>query len=384
MTDSSENLSLYIHFPFCASKCRYCDFYSVPHHANLLDDYLKAIILEWKNISHNKLCTTSKIQTIYFGGGTPSILSPEQFAFLHDELISKLNLSENYEWSIECNPDSYTDEKALIYRNRGVTRLTFGIQSFNNKELSVLGRRHSAEKALNVLNSPLLAHFNSIGLDLMFGIPLQTTESFLNSLSTALSSPYIKHFSLYELTLNDHTPFGRHYRKLPLPDDDMICEMTSSSLQKCTNLGFEHYEISNYALPSFHSRHNEIYWDHKNYIGLGASAHSYFHPLRWSNIADISSYIEKTFAGDSTTDFTENIDGVKLANELLFLGLRRRTGINEELYLKRTGTVFYNAITNSKLDEFVNNGFLIHESPWWRPTEKGMLYADAMARELFI
>ncbi len=384
MIEQSESISLYIHIPFCASKCRYCDFFSVPPNSNLINDYIKAIVLEWEIISQKEFFNTHKVKTIYFGGGTPSLLSSAQFSFLYDELISKLDLSENLEWSIECNPDSFSEEKGYAYKNRGVTRLTFGIQSLDNKELSILGRPHNAEKALETLALSVLSSFDSISADLMFGIPLQTLKSFQYSLSSVLSVPYIKHISLYELTINEHSPFGRHYKKLPLPEDDLVSEMAQAALNICSNRGFEHYEISNYALPSFHSRHNETYWDHQNYIGLGASAHSYLHPKRWSNVADINSYIKKTFNGYSTVDFNEIIDGVKLANELLFLGLRKKNGINEKLYQIQTGNSFYNEITCKKLDSFLDNGLLIYESPWWRPTEKGMWYADAIARELFL
>lgn len=383
MIEQSEPMSLYIHIPFCASKCNYCDFFSDPHNSNLISDYIKAIVLEWDIISKKESCNTHKIKTIYFGGGTPSLLSSEQFSFLYNELISKLDLSDDFEWSIECNPDSFSEEKGYAYLNRGVTRLTFGIQSLDNKELSILGRRHSAEKALETLDLSVLSGFDSIGADLMFGIPIQTIKSFDNSLSSVLSTPYVKHISLYELTINEHTPFGRHYKKLPLPEDDLIGEMAELGLNICRNRGFEHYEISNYALPNFHSRHNDTYWDHRNYIGLGASAHSYLHPKRWSNVADISTYIKKTFSGYSTVDFNEIIDGFKLANELLFLGLRKKSGINEKLYQMQTGSSFYSDITCKKLDSFLEKGLLIYESPWWRPTEKGMWYADAMARELF-
>lgn len=378
----NSTLSLYLHFPFCASKCHYCDFYSESKSEQLLDRYLEALLIEWDQICRKFDCSKYQIQTIYFGGGTPSLLSPRQFSYICNELRSRLNLANNLEWTVECNPDSYSNDLADSLLKLGVNRLSFGIQSLDNKELKVLGRRHSAQRARDILNSSSLSGFQSIGADLMFGIPLQTKQSFEQSLTEVLSSPYVKHLSLYELTISEDTPFGRHHKKLPLPDDDLIGEMTELSSTMAGSRGFEHYEVSNYALPSFHSRHNEAYWDHQNYIGLGASAHSYLHPLRWSNIADTSTYINNCTSGKSTSDFSETIDGVKLAYEILFLGLRRQSGIDEEHYKQRTGKPFYSATTKMKLDQFLNSGYLVYENPFWRPTEKGMLFADTITRDL--
>jgi oxygen-independent coproporphyrinogen-3 oxidase len=221
---NDSSFSLYIHIPFCASKCRYCDFYSDPKLKNLIDNYLKAVVLEWYQIQKN-LSPHYQIETIYFGGGTPSILSTDQFAFLVKELIEKTNRSLQCEWTLECNPDSFSEEKAHAFSDAGVTRLSFGIQSLDNKELQMLGRIHNAQTALQVLHSPALALFQSINADLMYGIPLQTIDSFTESLLTLIRLPHIKHLSLYELTINDDTPFGRHYRKLPLPDDVWISTM---------------------------------------------------------------------------------------------------------------------------------------------------------------
>ncbi len=380
MNDSS--ISLYIHIPFCASKCRYCDFYSDPKLKNLTDNYLKAIVREWHQIQKN-LPSHYQIDTIYFGGGTPSILSADQFSFLFKEIIGRSSRSLQCEWTVECNPDSFSEEKAHVFLDAGVTRLSFGIQSLDDRELRLLGRIHNAQTASKVLQSPILSLFQSISADLMYGIPLQTIDTFTESLLTLIKLPNIKHLSLYELTINEDTPFGRHYKKLPLPDDNQIASMSDYCTYICEEYGFEHYEISNYALPSFHSKHNEAYWNHQNYIGLGASAHSYIHPYRSSNVADVSTYIQKINNDTTAIDFKEEIDGTKFANELLFLGLRRQIGINEKLFLTHTGKIFYNSNNKEKIDSFVDRGYLFYDSPWWRPTELGMHYADTMARDLF-
>lgn len=379
----STSLSIYIHFPFCISKCRYCDFYSEVQNADTIDTYIKALTAEWEEVSKKYKLTGATIQTLYFGGGTPSCLSEDQFYKLYNCLIKTFRFSSHYEWSVECNPDSFTINKAGIYAECGVTRLTFGIQSLNEKELRIMGRPHTAEKAIETLYSSCLNRFESIGADLIYGLPGQSLLSYENSLNCVLGSPYVKHLSLYELTINDHTPFGRHQNLLQLPDDDTVASMWEKSTAICKRHGFEHYEVSNYALPGYHSRHNEMYWNHQNYIGLGPSAHSYIHPERWSNFADIKTYIAKCLERKSCKDYSEMLDGAKLAHEMIFLGLRRSIGLNEEDLRIRTGEILTDNGRSEKLENFISAGYLVYEPPWWRPTEKGMLYADAMARDLF-
>jgi oxygen-independent coproporphyrinogen-3 oxidase len=320
------------------------------------------------------------VETIFFGGGTPSLLNEKKFTKLCVLLKKHFTLAENYEWSIECNPDSFTQNKALSYLENGVNRLSFGVQSLNDRELKLLGRRHNRERALEVLHEPVLKEFRSIGVDLMFGLPLQNIESFKDTLQSVINIPVVKHLSVYELTINENTPFGRHEKRLSLPDDEEIAMMLQCCEHICNESGFEHYEISNYALPGYRCKHNEVYWQHKNYLGLGPSAHSYMHLYRWSNYSDLKKYKLSCQYGFAPVDFKEEIDAEKMADEIVFLGLRYSNGIDENDFFNKTGKLFRGDHNSEMLMKYIENGYLIYDKPFWKPTEKGMLFADEMAR----
>lgn len=379
MVDSA--ISLYIHIPFCRSKCRYCDFYSIKDDSDA-DRYIRALSGEWRNVKLKHDLGNVKIKTVYFGGGTPSLLPIESWRKLGDLFISGSDLSDNYECSVECNPDSFTPELAAVLAEIGVTRLTFGIQSLNDGELRILGRRHSLQRALEVINHKSLDMFKSVGADLMYGIPGQSVFSLENSLDNVLSSPYIKHLSAYELTIGSSTSFGRHLSMLPLPDEDIVLEMTMSVLEKTTKSGMIQYEISNYAKPGNSCMHNECYWDHSDYIGLGCAAHSYLDSQRWSNVKNVNEYINSIEYDRSPVAGIERIDSKTLAKEMVFLGLRRVCGINEDDFEEKTGFNFKEYADKEKLDLFQKQDLLDYSKPWWRLTGKGLLLADGISREL--
>jgi oxygen-independent coproporphyrinogen-3 oxidase len=377
---SGSFISLYVHIPFCLSKCRYCDFYSETGQSNI-DKYIDALGEEWRIISAEKGLADKKIRTLYFGGGTPSLLTCLQWERIGELFINKTDTADNFECTVECNPDSFTSELAERLAGIGVTRLTFGIQSLNDRELRFLGRRHSAAKAFQSINDKSLDKFQSIGADLMYGIPGQTLESFDNSLIRVLGSSYVKHLSAYELTVNPATPFGRHISILPLPDEDTVVEMTKLALTRSKEFWFDQYEISNYAKPGFSCRHNEIYWEHEPYIGIGCAAHSYLHPYRWSNIKSVDEYFEKLNAGELPLESTEKIDNSTMAREMIFLGLRRVKGINTEQFRVKTGMDLFEIIGEEKPRNFQMKGLLNYSHPYISLTTEGMLFADAISRE---
>lgn len=374
----SATISIYIHIPFCLSKCRYCDFYSETEQATV-DRYIEALGQEWKIVSDRKNLADKKIRTMYFGGGTPSLLTCSQWERIGEIFTSKT--TENFECTVECNPDSFSAELSYFLAGTGVTRLTFGIQSLNDRELRFLGRRHSALKAYQVLNDNSLDMFESIGADLMYGIPGQTLESFDNSIIRVLGSSYVKHLSAYELTVNPSTPFGRHISILPLPDEETVVEMTKLVLARANEFGLDQYEISNYAKPGFSCRHNEIYWEHEPYIGIGCAAHSYQHPYRWSNVKSIDQYLKKLNNGELPVESTEYIDNSTLAREMVFLGLRRISGINTELFEEKTGINLFETIGKEKLQKFQMKGLVKYSHPNISLTNEGLLFADAISRE---
>lgn len=375
-------LSLYIHIPFCIKKCRYCDFYSVPYDEELADGYIDALGKELDLFLSKYGWKKPLIDTIFFGGGTPSILSVKQWSRISERIHSLVSLSENCEWTVECNPDSFTIEKGRAYLDAGVNRITFGVQSINERELAIMGRVHSAVRVREVLSSSVLEQFKSVGVDLIYGLPGQTIETLTTSLETLLNFKIVKHLSIYELNINATTPFGRHAALLPLPSDDYSYEMALSILEHTKRYGFEQYEISNFAKPGYRCRHNEVYWNHDAYIGIGTGAHSYIHPLRSADNNTISSYIDALTKGNFPEKEAETIDGEILAREMIFLGVRRCDGIDAEKFSAKTGFNFEEYAGKAKLDQLIENGLLIHNGSRWQPTENGMLVSDAIARDL--
>jgi|WetSurMetagenome_2_1015567.scaffolds.fasta_scaffold00220_19 oxygen-independent coproporphyrinogen III oxidase len=373
-------ISLYIHVPFCGRKCGYCDFYSVPYEDVLADEYVTALVKEWSIVSKDLGLENAVIKTVFCGGGTPSLLSVAQWQKLRSSLMQHMDITHDAEWTIECNPDSFDGEKAELWRSMGVTRLTFGIQSLDEKELKWLGRIHSAEQATRALDSPILRIFSSIGADLMYGIPRQTAESFLKSIGAILSRPVIKHLSAYELTICKDTPFAT--ANLPLPDEDGIVVMTKALFTTCRERGFERYEISNFAKAGHRCRHNEAYWNHSPYIGLGPAAHSYVHSKRWANAGDIKKYLTMINGGKRAVDFEETIDKATLTSEMIFLRLRTADGLDEEVFQDAAGEAFYSGARRKILDGLLNDALIVFNGTKWRLTEDGIMIGDEIARRL--
>lgn len=377
-------LSLYLHIPFCAEKCRYCDFYSIKTDNRLIERYCAALPREIDLYRDYPAVTGAKVRTVFFGGGTPTVLAAEDLAELCGLVRSRFPLAPDVEWTVECNPESFTIEKAAVLLEHGVTRLTFGIQSLNDRELSLLGRVHASARAMEVLRDPVLHRFKSIGADIIYGIPGQTVETLDRTIERLLEFPVISHISAYELTVAEGTPLGRHRSLLPMPDDESIAAMTQHLWKRLAEAGFEQYEVSNFAKQGHRCRHNEAYWDHQPYLGLGGAAHSYLHPVRWGNIRDVGRYCSMLDAGVPPREFTETLDPHKLAMEMVFLGLRRINGIDEDRFEEICGNLFENIVDSKKLEYYQQQGLIWHEKPFWRPTPQGMLMADGMARGLML
>ena len=391
------DLSLYIHIPFCVRKCRYCDFYSVPvgdlsfaGDVSLVNQYIDALSLEWESYENSGITDGKVLRTVYLGGGTPSILDIDMWGRLNEKLFSRIDKSGIMEWSIECNPESFSIDKARMYAESGVTRLTFGVQSLNTRELSICGRAHGAERAREVLGYNCLNDlFDSIGVDIIYALPGQTANSLDGTLLSILSIPAIKHLSAYELTIANDTPFGRHKKILPLPHEESSANMYELINGRCTERGMVQYEVSNYALPGHESIHNKAYWSHTPYIGLGASAHSYIHPKRWSNTANVNRYISallspSNISYQNAVDFEEYINQQELSKEIIFLGLRNISGIDENNFAARTGVSLRADGRGEFLRKYVDSGLLKRSGSKWIPSSKGMLFADMMARELMV
>ncbi len=376
-------ISLYVHIPFCAGKCHYCDFYSVPYDESLARDFVAALDKEWSIVSQDPALCTPVIKTVFFGGGTPSILPVKLWEDIRDLVMRRFSISPGVEWTVECNPESFAEEKTDLWLSMGVTRLTFGVQSLNDEELLRLGRHHTARQALCALESPGLSEFKSIGIDLMYGLPGQTLRSFRASVERALSLPFVRHLSAYELTISGNTPFGRD-KNLVLPHEDVAIDMARALFRACRENGFERYEISNFARPGHHCIHNEAYWNHSPYVGLGPAAHSFVGGKRWANTADVRRYVSLLKAGDKPVDFEETIAVGQKVCEMIMLRLRTAQGLDEDAFAEAAGEDFCSGKRKQFLENAVNRGLAVYRKPRWVLTEEGMLVADAIIRTLII
>ena len=357
---------LYVHIPFCARICPYCAFYK-----DLLDRsqtwrFCEAILRDL-----DQQCASFALtpETIYFGGGTPTALTTSQLEFLLGGFHGRLNLSSLAEWTIEANPGSVSARKAALLRKLGVTRVSLGIQSWDNELLKVLGREHNSQQAEQSFHILRAAGFSNINVDLMFGLPGQTVEQWKFTLEKTIALRP-DHVSAYCLTYEEDTEFFlRHARGELLQDADTdaaFFEMTMSILK---NAGYEQYEISNYAPPGFSSVHNRAYWMGKDYLGIGPSAFSTVGMQRWQNICDYRGYTDRVFSGQSPRGISENLTKEMKRTERVALSLRTSDGVSAS---------DLNGFAQER-NEFIALGLLRKSKGNFVLTRKGKELADSVA-----
>lgn len=335
---------VYIHIPFCLKKCLYCDFYSITD-KTLIKAYTDALIDEIR--SHKG----EKTETVYIGGGTPTSIGDELLRIV-DAVKETFALSENYEFTVEANPGATDGKLFKSLFEKGVNRISLGVQSFNNDELKSLGRIHSAEDALSAVEMIKNANFTNFSIDLMFAIPGQTKESLMKNLEKIkeINPP---HVSVYSLILEEGTPF--YDMELDLPDEDTEREMYYLISEELSKVGLNRYEISNFAKPGFESRHNSGYWIDREYTGLGAGAHSYKDKTRYENASDVCLYI----SGQGRKINAEKISDKERQLELFMLGLRMTDG------------VIYNGEFPERVNPLIEKGLLKIENGRLKLTDKG-------------
>lgn len=327
-----KNLGLYIHIPFCLRKCPYCDFYSVHLDEGLKERYVSAVaacIEYYKNPER-------KVNSIYFGGGTPSLLS-ENDVFRILETADRCFSVSNAEITMEANPSSATFEKLAGYRKSGVNRISFGIQSLNDDELKDLGRLHDSKTATDAINNAKRAGFDNLSADLMLGISRQTEKSLCNSIS-ALSELDIQHVSAYMLSIEETTPYAKMKNSLLLPDEEKTADLYITTCNELEEHGFEQYEISNFAVKGFESRHNLKYWQLEEYLGIGPAAHSFYNGKRSYYPRDIRSFIDGDFSMLSDDTFNPSEDYVMLSLRLksgIDINTAKGFGVDAENLLKK-------------------------------------------------
>lgn len=333
--DYKEPFGLYIHIPFCKSKCSYCDFYSIKTCKNNIDEYINNLKEEIKLYS-DKL-TIRKIKTIYIGGGTPSTLSSETVNDILKTVSDNFEIEEGAEITIEANPESLRKNKIISYRQAGINRLSLGVQSFLNKELTFLGRIHDVEESLNTIEI-IKNNFDNYSIDIIFAIPEQTFAEFKESLNKAIEiNP--PHLSLYNLQIEKGTLL---YKKINNNEIQKISEeldykMYNYAIEQLIKNKYNHYEISNFAKKGYESKHNLIYWDYEPYLGLGPSAHGFNGSNRYFNVQNIYSYNKEISKNNFPVEEIVKLSKKDLITERMIMGLRLKKGINKNKFKSRFG-----------------------------------------------
>ena len=361
-----KNAGLYLHIPFCASKCRYCDFYSYPPSADELDAYTDALcrtMADWGREADGR-----PFDTVYLGGGTPSLLGADRLTRIITTAQSCFALAPDTEITVECNPDSMTDDLLAGLGAAGANRLSVGIQSAHDDELRMLGRRHTFAQAVEAVRRAQAHGFQNLSLDLMYGLPGQTAERFLQSVAALLALDPA-HLSCYGLKLEPNTPMGRE--NPTLPDDDAQADLYLALCRTLSNAGFEHYEISNWARPGKRSRHNSKYWDLTPYLGLGPGAHALWEGRRFAYARSTADFL----AGKPPVGEEETPDFPAWA-EYLMLALRTADGIDRAAFTDRFGMDF--APFGERLRQLVPSGLVRGTASGWALTEEGFLVSNAV------
>lgn len=323
-------LGLYIHIPFCAAKCRYCDFNSHIQKEGEAERYVKAICTEIKY--YGKKIKEKVVDSIFFGGGTPTVLPSDKLVHILDEIKMFFSVAEDCEITTECNPGTIDLNGLKQLRKSGFNRLSFGMQSANNKELKMLGRIHSFEDCKDAVKNAESAGFDNISVDLMFGLPNQNEDSFKNSLQAAIELK-THHISAYALKIEEGTDF--YLSGISAADDDLSRNMYDTAVEHLADAGFCRYEISNFAIPGYESRHNLKYWQCNDYIGMGAGACSCYNGQRYSNPYSTEEYISLALSNTLPKENLLDLSEFDKMSEFVYLGLRLKNGIYEDEFFNR-------------------------------------------------
>jgi len=364
---------LYVHIPFCSSRCSYCDFATGLYQSELAERYVRGLISEIRLSRH----AGETIDTIYFGGGTPSLLAPSQLERILAALYDKFEITAGSEITLEINPGSATPEKLHAFRSLGVNRASFGAQTFDDAELAKLGRSHNTADALRTFADLRDADFANVSFDLIAGLPGQTLDGWQRNIKQALDlAP--EHLSFYLLEVHSGTPLAEHIRRgiQPQPDEDLAGVMYEWMIEQALAAGYEHYEISNLCKPGFQSRHNVKYWTAAPYYGFGCSAHSYDGDTRrWANYRDVLKYLEMVESGGSPVVEEQQLSQTDVRAEALFLGMRMMQGVDLRRYRESFGVDLRDKHADD-LDRFCEAGLVEFDGDLIRLTRTGALLSN--------
>lgn len=369
---------IYIHIPFCKQACHYCDF----HFSTSMKKKDDMVLALAKEIQLRKHEISEKVETIYFGGGTPSVLTNSEIDFLIQEVYSNFEVVENPEITLEANPDDLSEERIVELSKTPINRLSIGIQSFFEADLKMMNRAHNSEEAKKSLEIAT-KYFDNISVDLIYGIPGLTNEMWKQNIETALSFG-VPHISSYALTVEPKTALSKLIQTgvIAKPKDDVAQEHFEILVQTLTDKGFIHYELSNFGKPNYFSQNNSSYWLGKKYLGIGPSAHSFDGKSRSWNIANNSLYI-KSISEDKLPHEVEILTSQDRYNEYVMTGLRTIWGVSLERVEKEFGTDYLNYLLK-QADKFLGDGLLSIDENVLTATAKGKFLIDGIASDLFL
>ena len=369
-----KDLGLYIHIPFCVKKCAYCDFLSWKGSDEEREAYVQA--LEKEISSYSEFAKDYRVSTVFFGGGTPSVLEGEQTERILKKIRDTFRVEKDAEITLEMNPGTAQKEKLLLYRELGINRLSIGLQSVKNENLKLLGRIHTYEDFLDSYRMAREAGFDNISADLISSLPGQTLEEWKEELEILQETP-LEHISVYQLIIEKGTEFYEKYGEHEelLPDEETSREIYLWTGKYLKEHGFEQYEISNYARPSRKSRHNLRYWERKDYLGLGLGAASMVHNIRMSNTRDWEKYIEGSQNPKRLREEVEFLEEPRQMEEFMFLGLRKTEGVSRKEFRRTFGREL-DMVYEKALEKHLENGMLEASKDRIRLSQAGILVSN--------
>ena len=397
MNDRSDSIGLYLHIPFCLSKCHYCDFNTYESIEGLIPSFIDA--LEREIIIWGKRLDAPRISTIFFGGGTPSYIPGKCISRLMRAINSDMSVDAVAEITLEANPDDVTQEKLEQWLDSGVNRISIGVQSFDPSTLTSLGRRHDAETAIHAVRSARSHGFKNISIDLMFGLPNQKMTNWIRSLETAIELD-TDHMSLYGLQIEPGTPLHRNVElgATPLPDDDLAADMYEKSMDILEASGYCHYEISNWCRPRMESQHNMSYWLNREYLGLGPGAHSSLQGHRFANMRSPRRYTDTILnfqeseslndnptirQGDVAIDFVETTTVEISMSETMMLGMRLSRGVSFKNFEERYGVPMQD-IYRDEINDLISLGLIEYIPCGIKLTRQGKLLGNEVFQRFIL
>ncbi|MCQ2435336.1 MAG: radical SAM family heme chaperone HemW [Clostridia bacterium] len=375
-----KSIGIYIHIPFCAQKCNYCDFYSMPcADSDFMRTYADALIGQIK--SKKRLLRNRHVSTIYIGGGTPSLMPPEYIVNILNAVKSTAVIDQNAEITIEANPGTLDGAKLTAYRNAGVNRLSLGLQSADDDELKMLGRIHTKDDFANSFAMARMEGFTNISVDVMYALPHQTEETLYKTLEfVAALEP--EHISFYGLKIEQNTPFGDDEEiKKALPDEDTQYNMYMKSCKLLESHGYEQYEISNFSKKGYESRHNKRYWLSKEYIGFGPAAHSFFDMRMYGYKKDVNAFITGYADENALIDEDYTLTNRSFAVQYVMLAFRLRDGVNTAKYRELFGREFDDEYL-PRMKVFIEKQFIAKTDTGYCLTRRGMMISNYILSEI--